>query len=325
MELRHFRYAVAVADTLHFGQAAQRLHISQPPLSQQIRQLEDALGTRLFHRTKRQVQLTEAGRMFIAEARVILAQVDHAVNVAQRVGELGQIIVAVAGPADSPIFIDIFRAFGTRHPSVRIALRNMSTAQQVDALREGRIHAGFLVTPIDDPALVTETVQHSPIGIALPLAHPLAARRHVPLTELAKEPHIMFARHLGPRFFDAIVTACREVGFTLNVVHEVDNLQTACALVAAGRGVCFVPTSVGEERSSAIQVRPVKPRLPHVDAHLALAYRRQPLSELVHLFVNAVRDVTTHRHARRTGVISRHVTVASVDPSKTRARRHRSP
>src|SRR5678816_4183141 len=107
MELRHFRYAVAVADSLHFGQAAQPLHISQPPLSQQIRQLEEELGVMLFYRTKRQVQLSEAGRMFIAEARVILAQADHAANVAQRVGELGQLIVAVAGPADSQIFIDI--------------------------------------------------------------------------------------------------------------------------------------------------------------------------------------------------------------------------
>jgi DNA-binding transcriptional LysR family regulator len=298
MELRHFRYAVAVADSLHFGQAAQQLHISQPPLSQQIRQLEEELGVMLFYRTKRQVQLTEAGRMFIAEARVILAQADHAANVAQRVGELGQLIVAVAGPADSQIFIDIFRTFGARHPGVRIALRNMSTAQQIEALREGRIHAGFVVTPIEDPALATESVQHSPIVIALPRGHRLAARRHVPLTELSKEAHIMFARHLGPRFFDAIVGACREVGFTLNVVHEVDNLHTAGALVAAGRGVCFVPASFQEGRSGEIEIRPVKPKLPHVDAHLALAYRRQPVNELTQLFVNAVRDVTIKSRAR---------------------------
>jgi DNA-binding transcriptional LysR family regulator len=299
MELRHFRYAVAVADSLHFGQAAAHLHISQPPLSQQIRQLEEELGVKLFHRTKRHVQLTEAGRMFVAEARVILAQADHASSVAKRVGELGQIIVAVAGPADSPIFIDIFRTFGTRHPGVRIALRNISTAQQVEALREGRIHAGFVVTPIDDPALATETVQQTPIGIALPRGHRLAARHYVPLTELANERHIMFARHLGPRFFDAIIGACREVGFTLNVVHEVDNLQTARTLVAAGRGVCFVPASVQEGRSSAVQIRPVRPKLPHVDAHLALAYRRQPVNELVQLFVNAVRHVTAKRRVRR--------------------------
>jgi DNA-binding transcriptional LysR family regulator len=300
MELRHFRYAVAVADTLHFGQAAQRLHISQPPLSQQIRQLEDELGVKLFHRTKRQVQLTEAGRMFIAEARVILAQAEHAANVAQRVGELGQLIVAVAGPADSQIFIEIFRTFAARHPSVRIALRNLSSAQQVEALREGRIHAGFVVTPVDDPAIAAETVQHYPIAIALPRGHRLASRHVVPLTELAEERHIMFARHLGPQFFDAIVGACRDVGFTLNVVHEVDNLHTACALVAARLGVCFVPSSLQGGRSSAVQIRPVKPRLPHVDAHLALAYRRSPVGELVQLFVKVVRDVTHARNSRIT-------------------------
>lgn len=299
MELRHFRYAVAVADSLHFGQAAERLHISQPPLSQQIRQLEEELGVTLFHRTKRHVQLTEAGRMFIAEARVILAQADHASNVARRVGELGHIIVAVAGPADSPIFIEIFRTFGLRHPSVRIAVRNMSTAQQVEALREGRIHVGFVVTPIDDPALAMETVYQSPIAIAVPRDHQLAVKRHIPLTALANERHIMFARHLYPRFFDAIVGACREVGFTLNVVHEVDNLQTGCALVAAGLGVCFVPSGLPDEPAGPVQFRPVKPRLPRVDAHLVLVYQRRASSELVHLFVNVVREVTRRRGGKK--------------------------
>jgi DNA-binding transcriptional LysR family regulator len=295
LELRHFRYAVAVADTLHFGQAAQRLHISQPPLSQQIRQLEEQLGIKLFHRTKRHVQVTKAGEMFIQEARVLLAQVDHAARLAQRVGEgeAGQLVVAVAGPADSQIFIDIFREFAVRHPSVRVALRNMSTADQAQALREGRLHAGFLTPPIDDPSLVVQTVIHRPIVIALPARHPLAARARVPLRALANESHIMFARHLGPHFFDAIVTACREAGFTLNVVHEVDNLYTACALVAAGLGVCFVPAGIQERRLDEIQLRPVRPTLPRVDSELALAYKRDVLCDLVQMFAAVVRDVTS--------------------------------
>jgi DNA-binding transcriptional LysR family regulator len=297
MELRHLRYVVTLAETLHFGHAAQRLHISQPPLSQQIRRLEDELGVRLFQRTKRSVQLTEAGRIFVQDARVILAQADHVARVAQRAGggERGQLIAAAAGPADSQIYVDVFREFARRHPSVRIALRNMSTTEQVEALREGRIHVGFVVAPIDDPALATETVLHSPIVIALPRGHALAARAAVPLKSLAQEPHIMFARHLGPRFFDAIVAACREVGFTLNVAHEVDNLHTGWALVAAGLGVCFVPSGLEEGRSGAVQVRPVRPALPHVDAHLALAYRREPVSALVELFVSTVRDVVARR------------------------------
>jgi DNA-binding transcriptional LysR family regulator len=300
LELRHFKYAVAVADTLHFGQAAQRLHISQPPLSQQIRQLEDELGLKLFNRTKRRVDLTKAGEMFIQEARVLLAQADHAVRLAQRVasGEAGQLIIAVAGPADSQMFIDIFREFAVRHPGIRVALRNMSTVDQVQALREGRLHAGFLVPPIDDPALTVQTVMHRPIVVALPAKHPLTARTHVPLAALAAEPHIMFARHLGPHFFDAIVSACRKAGFVLNVVHEVDNLYTACALVAAGLGVCFVPSGIQERRSEGIQLRPIRPTLPEVDSQLALACAKSP-SDLVEMFAAVVRDVTSTKRPRK--------------------------
>jgi DNA-binding transcriptional LysR family regulator len=302
VELRHFRYAVAVADTLHFGQAAEQLHISQPPLSQQIRQLEDELGVRLFNRTKRRVELTKAGELFIQEARVILAQSAHAVRVAQRasLGEIGQLIVAVAGPADTRFFIEVFRRFAARHPSIRLALRNMSTTEQVDAIREGRIHAGFLVPPIDDASIAVETVLRRPIAIALPPEHPLAARAVVPLAALATEQHIMFARHLGPRFFDAIVGACREAGFALNVVHEVDNAQTACALVAAGLGVCFVPAGIEEGRSVAIQVRPIKPSLPHVDSPIGLAYRADQSSEMVTFFAEVVREVSAESQAQRT-------------------------
>jgi DNA-binding transcriptional LysR family regulator len=293
IELRHFRYAVAVADTLHFGHAAERLHISQPPLSQQIRQLEEELGITLFHRTKRQVQLTKAGELFIQEARVVLAQAEHAVRVGQRMGdgEAGQLIVAIAGPADSQFFVDVFRLFAERHPAVHIALRNMSTMEQAVAIGEGRIHAGFLVPPLDDPALTVKTVIQRPIAVALPARHPLAQRSYVPLSALAAERHIMFARHLGPHLFDAIVSACREAGFTLNVVHEVDNVQTACTLVAAGLGVCFVPAGMHPGSTGTIHIRPVKPTLPHVDSPLALAYKRDSLYELVRAFVNVVEEV----------------------------------
>lgn len=301
LELRHFRYAVAVADTLHFGQAAQRLNISQPPLSQQIRQLEEQLGVQIFQRTKRHVQLTKAGEMFIQEARVILAQAEHAARVAERAGdgETGQLIVAIAGPPDTQFYIDVFRLFATRHPRVRIALRSMSTTQQVDAIREGRIHAGFLVPPIDDPDLVTETAFHQPIAIALPQDHPLTRLTDVPLSALAHERHIMFARHLGPKFFDSIVSGCREAGFTLDVAHEVDNVHMACALVAAGLGVCFVPAGIGERPSSLMQVRPITPALPNVDSHLLLAFKRGVPCDLVRLFVAVVRDITSTKVTKR--------------------------
>jgi DNA-binding transcriptional LysR family regulator len=171
----------------------------------------------------------------------------------------------------------------------------------VDA-KAGSRHLGLLLMlqlALGAGALLARktTVLSLPFAIALPTEHPLAARAVVPLAALATEQHIMFARHLGPRFFDAIVGACREAGFALNVVHEVDNAQTACALVAAGLGVCFVPAGIEEGRSVAIQVRPIKPSLPHVDMHIALAYKPQSGNELAPLFVDVVRDVV-RRHSQ---------------------------
>jgi DNA-binding transcriptional LysR family regulator len=294
MELRHLRYVVTLAETLHFGRAAERLHLSQPPLSHQIRQLEEELRIKLFHRTKRQVQLTEAGHMFVQEARVILAQAAHAANLASRVnrGEVGQITIGVAGPLDAPVFVQILRAFAQKHPNVRIVLRNMSSLDQTRAISDGRLHVGFVALPVDDAGLATETVMCQPIIIALPPDHPLAKLDLVPLQLLAGEPQIMFARSNGPRFFDAVLAACREAGFSMNIAHEVDNLYTACALVAAGLGVCLVPAGVQDShRTSSMVLRPVTPALPHTDMHIALAYKPQPTSELVPLFVDVVKEV----------------------------------
>jgi DNA-binding transcriptional LysR family regulator len=300
MELRHLRYVVTLAETLHFGRAAERLNLSQPPLSHQIRQLEEELRITLFHRTKRQVQLTEAGRMFVQEARVILAQAAHAANLASRVdqGEVGQLTIGVAGPADAPIFVQILRTFAQKHPKVQIVVRNMSSLDQTHAISEERLHVGFVALPIDDAGLATETVMRQPIMIALPTDHPLAKRQRVPLKELSGEPQIMFARSNGPRFFDAVLAACREAGFSMNIQHEVDNLYTACALVAAGLGVCLVPAGVQDShRTSSIVFRPVTPALPHVDMHIALAYKQQSANELVPLFVDVVREVVK-KHSR---------------------------
>ena len=299
MELRHLRYVVTLAETRHFGRAAEHMHLSQPPLSHQIRQLEEELRITLFHRTKRQVQLTEAGRMFVQEARVILAQASHAANLASRVtqGEVGQLTIGVAGPADAPIFIRILRTFSQKHPKVRIVLRNISSLDQTQAIKEGRLHVGFVAMPVDDAGLATETVMRQPIMIALPPDHPLSTYERIPLKALSGEPQIMFARSNAPRFFDAVLAACREAGFSMNIAHEVDNLYTAYALVAAGLGVCLVPAGAQDTHStSSMVLRPVAPALP-VEMHIALAYKPQSENELVPLFVDVVREVVA-REAR---------------------------
>jgi len=301
MELRHFRYAIAVADTLHFGRAAERLHISQPPLSQQIKQLEDELGVRLFDRTQRRVQLTAAGELFVQEARLVLSQVDHAGTVGERIrlGEEGQLFIGVAGPADADYFVEIMRAFALRHPHVRVTIRNLSTAEQVRAIQEKRLHAGFVTPPVDDPDLLFESVLHEPIVLAVPRGHALAARARVPLAALAGESLILFSRTMGPGFFDAIASACRTAGFSLKARHEVENLHSAYGLVAAGLGVSFVPAGLQADPPKGVVLRPLVPQLPHIDCELALAYRRELLCDLVRGFVAVVRDVRTNPRARR--------------------------
>ena len=300
MELRHLRYVVAVAETLHFGRAAARLNMRQPPLSQQIRQLEDELGVKLFDRSRRQVQLTAAGEMFVQDARLVLAQASHAGRVGERLrrGEAGQLVVGVAGPGDAEYFVEIMRAFAQRHPQVRVVVRSMSTAEQLQALLEERLHAGFVTPPTDQPDLRFETVLHTPIVLAVPCGHPLAARTRVPLSSLAGEPVILFARSMAPGFFDAIANACRTAGFNLHVKHEVEGLQSAYGLVAAGLGVSLVPAGLDADPPKGVVLRPLAPQLASIDCEIALAYRREPACELVALFVGVVNDV---RAARRGG------------------------
>lgn len=306
MELRHFRYVLAVGETLHFGRAAQRLNMSQPPLSQQIRQVEEELGVKLFYRTKRHVELTEAGRIFMDEARLILAHAERVGRLAARVshGEVGQLTVGVIAAADGPIFIEVFRRFAERYPRIRLILRSLNTAQQTQAIREGRLHVGFVASPVDDAALATETVVHYPIVIALPPNHALVPRSFVPLRAVASEPHIMFSRDVSPGLFDSIIAACRSAGFSPRIAHEVDSLYSACSLVAAGLGVCFVPSGVQHVRLSPIVLRPLRPVLPQIDAPVSVAYQRESPSELVQLFLGVVRDVA-HRATRRRRQISR--------------------
>src|SRR5262245_61752123 len=154
MELRHLRYLVAVAEELHFGRAAIRLRISQPPLSQQIRQLEEELGLKLFDRTKREVRLTEAGKRVVNEAYQALSQGDDCVDVATRAGEGAIGHLSVAGPGGvNEILVDTLRVFAQRYPGVHVELQFMNTALQVEALREGHIHVGFLNLPVIDPLI----------------------------------------------------------------------------------------------------------------------------------------------------------------------------
>src|SRR5579875_998382 len=193
MELRHLRYFVAVAEELHFGRAAARLMIVQPSLSQQIRQLEDELGFPLLRRTKRSVELTDAGRVFLAEARDVLARVQSAKYAAQRAnrGEVGRLVVGYISSSAFDLLPVLLRAYRERFPDVEVTLRELNTQEQVRALEEGHIHVGLLRLPISTPLINIEVVRREPIVCALPEEHPLASLERIPVALLGPEPVVM--------------------------------------------------------------------------------------------------------------------------------------
>ena len=288
MDLRHLRYLVAVAEELHFGRAAIRLHISQPPLSQQIRQLEEELGLKLFDRTKREVRLTEAGKRVVNEAYHVLRQVDQFIHVASKASEGAIGHLSLAGPGGvNEILVGTLRLFAKRYPGVQIELQFMNTGLQLDALREGRIHAGFVNLPVHDPALVLETVQRHPMWVALPKKHPLARHRKIGLPALADERFILFARRTSPGLHDLIIGMCRDAGISLEVVHEVDNIIAGLTLVTAGLGLAFCSPSM-QRLWPGIEFRPLQGDVPSLE--YAVAYRRDARSPVLDAFVNVVRE-----------------------------------
>jgi len=296
MQLRQLRYLIAVAEELNFGRAAIRLNISQPPLSHQIQQLENELGVRIFQRNKREVRLTDAGRRIVAEAYQVMGQVDHMEKAAARAGEgqIGRLSVgALVGVNE--ILVDTLAIFSKRYPGVHVELQYVSTGAQIEGLREGRIQVGFVSLPISQENLVAETVKEEPLRIALPKSHPLARCPSVELKTLADQPFIFFPRRVTPGLHDLLTTMCRNAGFNLNVVHEVDSILASLTLVRAGLGLCFCVASM-ESKSDDIVFRPIQD--PTSQLQYGMVHKREPQDPVVNSFRTAVRQVVRARRSR---------------------------
>jgi DNA-binding transcriptional LysR family regulator len=290
MEMRHLRYFVAVAEALHFGQAAAKLRIAQPSLSHQIRQLEDELQTSLLRRTKRRVELTEAGRLFLDEARDILARADSAAMIARRVGRTDskRLRVGVGYCMDQSDVATIVGRYNARHQDVQVELRTMSVPSQLAALREGQLDVAFVRPPITEPSVRSETVVREPLVVALPLDHRLAARSRIGLASLAAESFVLPPRDAVPVFHDAILRVCREAGFVPNAPHEADHLQMIVAMIAAGAGVGLVPSTVRKFKQHRVAYRPLRP--PIADLEIAMAWRQDDSSSVLAAFVTEARQ-----------------------------------
>jgi DNA-binding transcriptional LysR family regulator len=290
VELRHLRSFLAVAEELHFGRAAARLHISQPPLSQQIRRLEDELGARLFRRTKRRVELTPAGQAFLTEARQTVAQAERAVRAAQRAerGEIGELVVGYVTSATYGPLPDVIRMFRRRFPDVDLGLKNLRSLQQRQALVDRQIDVGFVRPQVADSRLAYEPIWRESVVVALPDNHPLARRTAVSVSDLSTELFVVGDLDAPGSFYDEVFTLCRAAGFTPRVAHRAPDVQAVIALVAAGLGVGPVPATIQGFRRKGLVYRPLRAR--SFSTEMGLAWRRDEESALVEQFRQVARE-----------------------------------
>lgn len=258
IELRHLRYFIAVAEDLHFGRAARRLHLSQPPLSQQIRRLEELLGYPLFVRTSRAVRLTSAGEVFLERARRTLRKMDEDVEAMRTVGrgEAGTLAVGFIGSGMLTAIPALLGQYRARFPGVNLQLREAYTSGVIGALKEGALDVGFLRDGGPTDGLEVETLFTEPFLAVLPARHPLAKRsRSIDARELATEPFVFFSPAAGTRAYEKPVSICEAAGFRPRVVQEAPQWLTIMRLVGAGLGVSIGPACTERIRTPEVVCR----------------------------------------------------------------------
>ena len=259
MELRHLRYFVAVADEQSFTRAAERLHISQPPLSRQIQDLEDELGTPLFERGSRPLKLNEPGRFFYSHATRLLEQAAQATRATRRVARMERrMVIGFVASTMYGALPRLVRLFRAELPQVEIALEEMPTLDQIEALKAGRIDVGFGRVRLDDPSIKREVLREERLVAAIPLEHTLdIPAQPILLAALENQDLLVYPRRPRPSYADQVLSLFRDQGLQPAAVHEVQEIQTALGLVAAGMGICVVPAGVSRLRPDEVVYRPL--------------------------------------------------------------------
>ena len=290
MELRHLRYFLAVAEELHFGRAAARVHIAQPPLSKQIQQLEQEMGVQLFKRSKRSVELTEAGKNFQREALGILTSLEIAIKKARLAGWENSCWLSVGFIASSAydVLPIILKEFKKRHPEIKLVLQEIQSSEQNQALREGRIHVSFARFPKTESGLVFETIYSEQLVVALPQSHRLNKKKSLKLSDLANEPFILqpplpspHAKNTMQIFANAVVTP--------QIVQAVEETHTALGLVAAGIGITLLPSSWQKLQIRGIEYRNLINPTPILETKMG--YRADETSPALARFIETVHSI----------------------------------
>ena len=293
IELRQLRYFVAVAEELHFGKAAQRLHMSQPPLSQAIQLLEDMLTTPLFLRNRRTVALTPAGNALLPEARRMLVQAAELPGLVLRAagGESGRLSLAFVSSADYSVLPPFLRDYRAAYPQVQIVLQEATSDIQVDDLLRERIDAGLIIPPLPEkavPVLDYLKVLEEPLILAAPAGlDALCNPGPVWLKDLPRMPLIIFPRPIAPALHDAILAVFRAAGITPDIGQQAIQMQTIVSLVSAGIGLALVPQSVSNLMRPGVEYRALHDATPLVET--GLAWRRDNRSPVLQGFLDLLR------------------------------------
>ena len=292
-EIRQLRYFLTVAEEMHFGRAARRLHMTQPPLSQAIQALEAQLGAQLFERTRRSVALTAAGRALVPEAQHLLQQAEGLKALVQRAsaGESGQLSLGFVSNADYSVLPQALRDFRLAYPGVQLDLQEATTDVQLELLSAGKLDLGMLIPPLPDK-LKSELdylpLLLEPLVLAVAESSAIAKRKgKISLTQCAEQPLIIFPRRLAPGFHDLILGCFRDAGVTPLIVQEAIQMQTIIGLVSAGMGIALVPQSVSNLKRPGVEYRALKEASPLVET--GLAWRRDNRSPALAAFLELMR------------------------------------
>jgi DNA-binding transcriptional LysR family regulator len=274
MELRHLRYFVAVAEELNLTRAAARLHIAPPPLSVQIRKLEIEIGADLLSREGRGIALTEAGRVFLEQARQTLAHVNRSVTLARRAanGEIGHLAIGYNTVAEFGVFPQVIPAFRRRWPNVRLTFHSVRTPQQLEALSSDELDVGFVCPPIATDPFDIQELTREPFVAVVPVGHPLADAPEISFDALSEEPLILCSRTLDPDSYNQIEQHFTRAGAVLNVAYELETSLSMINFVAMGNGCCIVPDYIRHIHRDGVVYKPLGP--PRILRALAIIKRK---------------------------------------------------
>ncbi|RDK00944.1 LysR family transcriptional regulator [Paraburkholderia lacunae] len=297
IDLRQFRYFLAVSEELNFGRAAARLFISQPPLSRQIHQLEDQLGVELFVRTKAGVTLTKAGAAFLPEARRTVAQAEKAIAVAKaaRGVECSQFTVGYTTVFDRSAIPDVFAPLQKCFPDLRVVTKGKHSISLVRDIKNGTMDVAFIGLHTEAKGLKVETLLEEPVMVALPASHTLARKRRVGFDDLRKEPIFRFERRLNPGFYDHCQAFFEQIDFKPRTIPEPDDHHILLGLIAEGQGIAFISPSLQNVKRQGVVFRPLKEEGKRLTSGIAVAYSESNQSAILAQFLVLVMNLSTFR------------------------------